>query len=210
MYSRKHYMKVLEEAKGELAGVDARERALVCGFDYVAGTGDGAALEFDSLGTRFSVDCDTWDIKNMLTGRDMPLQFRILTLHLLWQAKDVEPTGDIMPLKAFRGLEMYEQVIRRRSDNILIRRFGDRSALLIKTVEELKGEKVDMGDAGGRFWPFPKMPVLAVVYEAEPGLPAEANMLFDSTADRLFHIEDLVVTAELLAHKLVNVALKYM
>lgn len=211
MYSRKHYLKVLEEAKNELKGMDIEERARVCGFEYRQAEGGSAQLEFESLGTKYKVDCSSWDITAVDTGRVMPLQFRILTLHLLGQAEDIMLVEeDLKPLKAFPGLEMYEQVIRRRSDEILIRRFGERPEVLFNVIEELNGERVELGDAGGRFFPFPKMPVVVVVYEAEPGLPAEANVFFDSTAGRLFHMEDLVVTAELLSHKLANVAMKYM
>jgi len=206
-YSREHYLKVLEEARVDLEGVDFRKRAGVCGFDYRESDG-GAQLNFVSLGVDYTIDLEKLDIMSE-DGRVMPLQMRIVVLHFLKRENPVALTGELMPLTRFPELVNYAPVIRRRSEEILERRFADRPDLLPPAVEKLGGQVLDMADASGRLLPLPQLPVTFTVYESEPGLPGEATVMFDESAPKMLHLEDLVVIAELLSHKLVNVALKF-
>lgn len=204
MYSRKHYLKVFEEAKLEMPQIEAAERAKACGFELLD---DGATLTMSSLNRTFYIDSRTWEMK-MQGGRPMPLQLRILTMHYIKKAPGVWRVGELSPLRKLPGLEMYGPVVSRRSEDILVKSFGEEPELLFDVMKKVGGEKVDMGDAGGRFIVLPKMPMTVMIHGAEPGLPAEASVMMDSRSGDVLHLEDLVVMAELLSHKLVNVALE--
>lgn len=204
MYSRKHYLKVFEEAKESMGAVDAAERAAACGFRHGA---DGASLEFSAMGRDFTIDTRSWDMRSP-DGRPMPLQHRILALHYIKNVPSSWPAGELSALKKLPGLEMYGPVVARRSEDILVKSFGDEPELLYPVMEELGGEKIDMGDAAARFAVLPKMPMTVVIHGAEPGLPAEALVMIDTSAGKILHLEDLVVMAELLSHKMANVALR--
>jgi len=62
------------------------------------------------------------------------------------------------------------------------------------------------GDAAARLFPLPRLPIVIVINKSEEGLPAAANLMYDRSATDLLPLEDLVVLAELVSHKLSNVA----
>ena len=204
-YSRKHYLAVLEESKKELEGTDAAEKARLCGFEFEE-TEEGPRMFFISLGVQYEIDPVTWEIRRVAGGRVMPLQMRIVTLHYIKRAAGVPLKGELIPLTKFPELMNYGPVIRRRSENILSRCFADNPELFFPALEKLGGERINMGDAAGRFHQLPLLPVVVVVHESEPGLPGEAIVMMDASAPEMMHLEDLVVLAELLSHKLASVA----
>lgn len=185
--------------------IDAAERAEACGFEI---SEDGKTLYMNSLGRKYSIDPANWDMR-MPGGRPMPLQVRILTMHYIKNAPKVWRTGELSPLRKLPGLEMYGPVVSRRSENILVKAFGDEPETLFDVLEKVGGEKVDMGDAGAKFIVLPKMPMTIMIHGAEPGLPAEASVMMDSRSGDVLHLEDLVVMAEILSHKLANLALEH-
>jgi hypothetical protein len=205
MYSRKHYLELLEDAGKQLCGSDIEARAAACGFQVRENPVSGKEIIIDYFNRRFrSAIIDIVPADD--GGRPMPLQIRIIALHYLISAGTHPVTGEFIPLKKIPGLENYGGVIKRRSEDVLVRAFGDKPALLKETVVRLGGAPVDIGDAAGRLFPLPRIPILAVFSSAEENIPAYATLMFDRSATSLLPLEDLVVLAEIVSHKLSNVS----
>lgn len=205
MYSRKHYLGVLGEAKKQLAGADMSARASACGYAVRKNTTGGVEIEVEYLGKHFRLDPAGLDAVSG-GGRPMPLLMRIVVLHYLNGSGQPPLTGELVPLKKITELESYGPTIRWRTEDILVRAFGARPALLRETSERLGGAAVEIGDAGARLFPLPRVPMVISVNGEEEGIPADATVFYDKSITSVLPLEDAVVLAEIVSHKLANAA----
>jgi hypothetical protein len=202
MYSRKHYLSVLKEAEDSLAQLDLM-RARACGFGVRKVEGGGEGFTFECLGKLYTISADAREVRSA-DGRPMPLIMRVVVLHYLLRGGAAGFAGEYAPLKDMPGLELYACVIQRRSEDVLARAFGPAPELLKPAAARLGGLPVSMGDAAARLFPLPKIPMVVFVNGPLEEIPANAGTLFDRSAPELLPLEDLVVLAEIVSHKLVN------
>ncbi len=202
MYSRKHYLEVLENARESLKGENLVERASACGFGERKKPGGGHTFIFDSLGSKYELDAEAFEIKN-LRGGVMPLIMRGVALHHLLHARRAPITGDFIPLRELPGLEPYSPVITRRIIAPLDLAFGDAPSLLDSAAAALGGaSRVNPSGAAAVLFPFPMLPVFISVSAQTCGVPSSATVLFDASAPLFLPLEDIVVLAELTARKI--------
>jgi hypothetical protein len=204
MYSRKHYLEVLKEAEEKLALTELESCARICGFQLKE-TERGVEIIFDHYGKEYRIKERGKRIESV-DGREMPLIMRVIALHHLIEAKPAPITGGLAPIRSFPGLESYEATIRRRTEELLSRAFGNAPERLAAVARKLGGAAVGMGDAAARVYPLPRLPIVIVINKAGGGLPAAAGLLYDRSAPELLPLEDLVALAELVSRKIVNIA----
>ncbi|MFA6449955.1 MAG: DUF3786 domain-containing protein [bacterium] len=168
-------------------------------------TDSGEEIKFYNFGCEYKIIDGGKRIVNG-NGREMPLLMRVITMHHLIEAKPTPITGALAPIRSFPGLESYEATIRRRTEEILLRAFGNSPELLMASAERLGGVAVKMGDSAARIYPLPRLPIVIVINKSGEGLPAGAALLYDRSASELLPLEDIVVLAELVSRKIVNIA----
>jgi hypothetical protein len=74
---------------------------------------------------------------------------------------------------------------------------------LSRAAGRLKGEPTGIGDAGFGFRVFPKVPVRVILYAGDEEFPAEANILFERSIERMLSPEDVAWMAGMLVYRLI-------
>jgi hypothetical protein len=68
----------------------------------------------------------------------------------------------------------------------LASRYGNDKEGFLKRGEQLGGSRLDYGDASVKLFPFPRIPVVLILWIGDEEFPAGADLLFDSTCE--FHL----------------------
>lgn len=67
-------------------------------------------------------------------------------------------------------------------DKIAYKYGNDVEGFLLRGIE-LGGEQLKYGDASLRLFPFPRTPIVIILWKSDEEFPARADLLFDSTCD---------------------------
>jgi hypothetical protein len=109
--------------------------------------------------------------------------FRLSALYYLNNAKDVPLTNRLVkPSDLKDGQHFFRGTHVLPLDKIAEKYCNDTS-LFIKKGELLGGEKLQYGDASLKLLPFPRVPVILIIWKTDEEFPARADLLFDSTCD---------------------------
>lgn len=79
-------------------------------------------------------------------------------------------------------------------DMVLKRYYRDVNAFILKGTS-LGGEPLDYGDASVRLFPFPRVPLVLIMWQDDGEFPASAEVLFDSTCSRHLPTDIIWATA---------------
>ena len=77
----------------------------------------------------------------------------------------------------------------------IVRRYGNDAPGFLRKGFELGGEQLDFGDASLRLFPFPRVPVVLLLWTEDEEYPARADLLFDSTCSGHLPMDILWATA---------------
>lgn len=138
----------------------------------------------------------TGDLCNMLLGQ----LSHYSCLSMLWylvQAQDISPSGNLInPRELAGGLIFGRGSHALPLDKLAAKYSGDTAAFLKKGVS-LGGECPDYGDASIKLYPFPRVPVLLVLWQKDEEFPANAVLLLDATCSRYMPTDIIWATAML-------------
>jgi hypothetical protein len=136
----------------------------------------------------------TGDLCNMLLGKLSPYS----CLSILWylaQAQVISPSGNfINPRELAGGLIFGRGSHALPLDKLAVKYGGDTAAFLKKGIS-LGGECSDYGDASIKLYPFPRVPVLLVLWREDEEFPANAVLLLDATCPRYLPTDIIWATA---------------
>jgi hypothetical protein len=128
-----------------------------------------------------------------------------LLVHYLASVKDIDIANKPMSFREIPdGGDIYFPAFQNNAIRPIIERYGERPEDLLVAGEKLGSKPIDKGDAAVEIPVFPKIPVTVIVWAGDEEIPANANILFDSTAKDQIHIEDLAVIGGVVAGKLVK------
>lgn len=139
-------------------------------------------------------------------GTEPPGPITLIVLHYVIGAKPLGPTGKLLPYRALPNGAPFAGPFRERSIGPLARVFGAEPEKLIEAGAQLGGRRAPHGDASVEAPFLPRLPVTCLVWAGDDEFPAEANILFDSSAVNHFHIEDLAVVGEITTRFLIRAA----
>ena len=105
-------------------------------------------------------------------------------LSILWyliQARDIPLSGNLTSPREVDGGLIFAQGSHVLPVDRLIEKYGNDVESLVKKGISLGGEYMNYGDASIRLFPFPKVPVVLLIWKSDEEFPARVDVLFDST-----------------------------
>ncbi|MFQ5834999.1 MAG: DUF3786 domain-containing protein [bacterium] len=132
--------------------------------------------------------------------------FEVLILHYLRDARTIRPTGRWVSYRELPSGGFYYPVFRARAESPLIKRLGSQPQLFKKAAGSLGGEPAPYGDLAFKIITFPRLPLVYILWTESEEFPANASILFDSSAEDHLHIEDLACLGETVTRELIRSA----
>jgi len=157
-----------------------------------------ANVQYDFVANKFIMLCFGQevliDVTNYTVSSHTPLGEQLLhglgyffDLAALWylgKAKNIPLSGRLVSPASLSGGEIFQ-----RGSHVLpldqaASKYGDDFESFYKRGLELGGQQMDYGDASLRLYPFPRVPVTMILWEADEEFPARADMFFDATCEQ--------------------------
>lgn len=138
----------------------------------------------------------TGDLCNMLLGQLSPYS----CLSILWylvQAQDISPSGNFINPRELAGGLIFSRGSHALPLDKLAAKYGGDTAAFLKKGVSLGGECSDYGDASIKLYPFPRVPVLLVLWREDEEFPANAVLLLDATCPHYLPTDIIWATAML-------------
>jgi hypothetical protein len=137
------------------------------------------------------------------------LEFEVLQVLLRHYAKaePVERAGILVKFACLPGGYAYEKAFLQRAVQPVAEAFGDEPERLVECAKRLGGFAVSFGDCTVEVPALPRIPLTVVVWRRSE-FPAQANILYDQTANNYLPTEDLAVLGELTTARLIQVFVK--
>jgi len=124
---------------------------------------------------------ESMEIRDSNCCHKLNFEFYLITLHYLLEAQQQGLTGNWIGEKDIPGGELFFRGHHKFSTERLVEFFGGRPDLFSAASEKLNGIKVKMGDSAYRFWPFPRIPVLFVLWEGDEEFEPSLQIRFDGS-----------------------------
>lgn len=132
----------------------------------------------------------------------VPGHLRLLLLHYLISSNGQEQSGKLVPFRGLPNARSYEEAFMKRAVNPISGIFSNDPSKFREAAENLGGVESGYGDLSYTIPVLPRIPLTYVLWLGEGALPAGANILFDISASKHLHTEDLAVLGETTTHLL--------
>jgi len=149
--------------------------------------GSGSYL-LRSYGMDFAVFPPDKRITSQSTGSDVLLQrlggfFRLSTVWYLAKARDIPCTDGHVKLQQVSGGDAFSRGSHVLPLEKVAALYGRNATGFLERGKVLGGEEVELADAAVRLHPFPRIPVVVLLWLQDAEFPARADLLFDSTCE---------------------------
>jgi hypothetical protein len=135
---------------------------------------------------------------------DVVLTEQILILHYLLKASGETLTGRNIDFRQVPEGSFYWSAFVSRAKQPLLATFGHELKLYLQVAVSLGGVPQPLGDAAARFWAFPLVPIIHVLWRGDEEFPPEANILFDETISRNLSTEDIAALSGASVYRLLG------
>lgn len=133
------------------------------------------------------------------TGRVLIKKFKFLSilaiLHYLLHAENSTESGNLIKPSDLPGGDFFLFGTHVLPLDQMAERFGNDIDVFIKKAVTLGGEILSFGDASVKLYPFPKFPIVLILWAGDDEFPAKASLLIDSTCCSHFPIDVIWSTA---------------
>ncbi|OGW27658.1 MAG: hypothetical protein A2X56_11435 [Nitrospirae bacterium GWC2_57_13] len=109
--------------------------------------------------------------------------FRISLLWYLVNSKEVPCTGRLVKLQQISGGDIFARGSHILPLDSIAETYGKSREGFLQKGTEFGGEPASMGDAALRLFPFPRTPLVLVLWLEDEEFPARADLLVDSTCE---------------------------
>jgi len=177
------------------------EAAVTRAWDELAALTPAAGGAVRFLADEYSVDLASRRVMSLSCNVPAKDFAAILILHYcIVRLKGLPAvTGEWLDFKELSGIEGYAPAFRRRTIDIILRKYGTHPEGILEALNRFPSVKADKGDVGIVVRPFEGVPVLIALWRPDQEFGPEANVLFDRSIARIFCTEDIVVLAQLVA-----------
>lgn len=153
----------------------------------------------------YVVNLDSGEIYDSLkaNGDVDKLEFEVVRVLLAHYAKAelVVKTDELVKFADLDGGYAYEAAFTNRAIKPLAEKFGDIPEELVACAERFGGRELPFGDCSVEVPALPCIPLTIILWR-RCEFPAEANILYDKTANNYLPTEDLAVLGELTVARL--------
>ncbi|MFO7840513.1 MAG: DUF3786 domain-containing protein [Desulfosalsimonadaceae bacterium] len=184
----------------QLAGYSLDDIAACSQFE----TRQGSGLLIPFLTRTYNVSYPEFEFVDAHNSEaEVPIQEQVLILHYMNAMQKAPVTGRWIAYREIPGAAFYYSTFVKRAIDPLKKVFGHEVRSLPAVAEKLGGRAIDSGDVGYEFYVFPKVPLQAILWEADEEFSAEANILFDETAGLYLSPEDAAWLAGMLVYRMI-------
>ncbi len=198
----------LNQAWNQLAGLDPEKVCLRSGADFFPKKHSYALTCFQQpinvCLNEQSIRSST-EIGSLLTTSLAEL-FNLSTLWYLVQARDAVCSDRLVHPTELPGGDMFAKGTHILPLDSVASRFGQDPEGFARTGARLGADALDFGDTALKLWPFPRVPVILVLWLKDDEFPARATLLLDSTAHLHLPMDILWSTSMLSLQLLLRVA----
>jgi hypothetical protein len=139
-------------------------------------------------------------------GKEPALWEKILVLHY-FSASDGSPMAqEHISFKEVREAMLYVPTFEKRAVAPLLGRFGANPEQILEPTRQLGGKKEDLGDFSVTIPVFPRVPITLVFWKQDEEFGARLSILFDRSVIRYLPTEDIVLSAQMMAYRLIGLA----
>ena len=104
----------------------------------------------------------------------------------LTSAMDIPLTGRLVQPGNLKGGDIFFKGTHVLPLDKLALKYGHDKAGFLKRGSDLGGMQMNYGDASVKLFPFPRLPVVIILWQEDDEFPSRADILFDSTCE--FHL----------------------
>ncbi|MFP4393327.1 MAG: DUF3786 domain-containing protein [Desulfohalobiaceae bacterium] len=115
--------------------------------------------------------------------QDLAELYWLSAVWYLLQAKDAQCTQRLLKPQDLPGGDIFAKGSHVLPLDELASRYGTQPEALLKAGELLASQPQDLGDAALQLWPFPRLPLVIVLWAEDEEFPARATLLLDSSAE---------------------------
>lgn len=157
--------------------------------------GDSGVYELNFLDSTYLVDPIKEEIKEIRPKPERLLEenFQILLIRYLVAGNGGPESGKDISEKDLPGGVTFFQGPHELHTRPIAKRFGSDPEGFKELASSLGAHKIDYGDIGMRFYPFPDIPVTYILWTADNEFPSSVSALFDSSISKWFEL-DMVFT----------------
>lgn len=156
-------------------------------------------------GREFTVDRNDGTIQVVSDDKKVDIMPKLNIYTLFWYAKkDAVQTGDWIPFRDLKDAAPFGKAFQQGILEPLAATFSGHEELLDSAVKSLRGTRLSA--AGFQIFAFSCIPVRINFWDADDEFPAQANLLFDSSATDFDHVESIVTIATEALYQLVDVS----
>ena len=130
----------------------------------------------------------------------------ITIISYLYRCTKSDRENNWLPYRELEGVGAAYDTFSQLGVNKLVNFFGHRGELFLKAGTQMGAKKFPLGDIGIELDVFPNVPMVLILWLADEEFEARANILFDSSAPKELHREDLAGLCSTVVKKLIKVA----
>jgi hypothetical protein len=155
------------------------------------------------LGKRYEI-LSTGDINYCDSAEEPALWEKILLLHYFNRADGTPLTGRPISFSELPEGRVYAPNFEKRVVSPLLQRYGPCPEEVVGPAQRLEAARVEIGDLGLRIPLLPRVPVTLVFWKADAEFGPRLSVLFDSSVAHYLPTEDIVLSAQMMALRLVS------
>lgn len=144
--------------------------------------------------------------KDISTDENEMLSHKMKILSYLYRSTNSNLTNKWVPFRELEGVGYAYQGFAQIGIDRLVEFFGHRGDLFLEAGLKLGGKKVDIGDVGIEINVLPNVPMVFGLWLADDEFPANATILYDCSAVKELHVEDLAGLCSLATDEIIRVA----
>jgi hypothetical protein len=130
---------------------------------------------------------------------ELSLWYKILVLHYLIHANGIPATGEQITFKQITGGLAYYPAFHRRSVKPILNKFGNSLNNFIIASEKVGGARSGNSNYSVFFQVFPRISIIINLWEGDDELPADGNIVFNSSITGYLTTEDIAVLCNIIA-----------
>ncbi len=172
-----------------------------------AGGGEVGRAEVPFLGTPYLIRGPAGEVSYKEDpGKEPALWEKILVLHYFSTSDGTPMAEEHISFKEVREAMLYLPNFEKRAVAPLLGRFGANPEQILEPAQQLGGQKEDLGDFSVMIPVLPRVPITLVFWKKDEEFEARLTILFDRTVVRYLPTEDIVLSTQMMAYRLIGLA----